>query len=137
MYNYKDIKSIHLEVTSKCQARCPMCPRRLQGGPLLDSLYLEEITLDIFKKWFPVDFIHQLEHVYMCGNLGDPIIAKDTLKIFRYMRELNPDMSLQMHTNGSGRTEKWWTELAELKVKTVFGIDGLQDTHALLSLIHI
>ena len=82
MYNYKDIKSIHLEVTSKCQARCPMCPRRLQGGPLLDSLYLEEITLDIFKEWFPVEFIKQLNHVYMCGNLGDPMIAKDTNKIF-------------------------------------------------------
>ena len=86
MYNYKDIKSIHLEVTSKCQARCPMCPRRLQGGPLLDSLYLEEITIDLFKKWFPLDFIQQLNHVYMCGNLGDPMIAKDTMKIFRYMR---------------------------------------------------
>ena len=64
MYNYKDIKSIHLEVTSKCQARCPMCPRRLQGGPLLDSLYLEEITLDIFKEWFPLDFIQQLNHQF-------------------------------------------------------------------------
>jgi len=131
MYNYKDIKSIHLEVTSKCQARCPMCPRRLQGGPLLDNLYLEEITLDIFKKWFSVDFISQLENLHMCGNLGDPMIAKDTLKIFKYMREINPKISLQMHTNGSGRTHKWWKELAELKVKTVFGIDGLEDTHAL------
>ena len=131
MYNYKDIKSIHLEVTSKCQARCPMCPRRLRGGPMLDSLYLEEISLDLFKKWFPQQFIKQLNHVYMCGNLGDPMIAKDTNKIFRYMRETNPGMSLQMHTNGSGRTEKWWQELAELNVKVVFGIDGLQDTHSL------
>ena len=131
MYNYKDIKSIHLEITSKCQARCPMCPRRLQGGPLLDSLYLEEITLDIFKEWFPIEFIKQLNHVYMCGNLGDPMIAKDTNKIFRYMRQLNSEMSLQMHTNGSGRTDKWWKELAELNVKVVFGIDGLADTHAL------
>ena len=131
MYNYKDIKSIHLEVTSKCQARCPMCPRRLQGGPLLDSLYLEEITLDIFKEWFPVEFIKKLNHVYMCVNLGDTMIAKVTNKIFRYMRQLNSEMSLQMHTNGSGRTDKWWKELAELNVKVVFGIDGLADTHAL------
>ena len=45
MYNYQDITSIHLEVTSKCQARCPMCPRRLHGGPLLEGLDLEEIDL--------------------------------------------------------------------------------------------
>ena len=42
MYNYQDITSIHLEVTSKCQARCPMCPRRLHGGPLLEGLDLAE-----------------------------------------------------------------------------------------------
>lgn len=131
MYNYEQITTIHLEVTSKCQAKCPMCPRRLQGGPLLDSLYLEEIDLETFMNWFPIDFVAQLKHLYMCGNLGDPIIAKDTLKIFRYLRETNPYMSLQMHTNGSGRTEEWWKEIASLNVKVVFGIDGLSDTHEL------
>ena len=40
-------------------------------------------------------------------------------------------MTLQMHTNGSARLESWWKELATLKVKVVFGIDGLEDTHAL------
>jgi len=131
MYSYKDITSIHLEITSKCQARCPMCPRRLHGGPLLEGMYLEEIDLGTFVNWFPRDFVRQLKHVYMCGNLGDPIIAKDTLEIFEYMRETNPDMSLQMHTNGSGRSKDWWTKLAKLNVKIVFGIDGLADTHAL------
>ena len=131
MYNYEDITSIHLEVTSKCQARCPMCPRRLHGGPLLEGLDLEEISIDTFKEWFPVSFVQQLKFLNMCGNLGDPIFAKDTLEIFRYLRENNSEMTLQMHTNGSGRTKEWWRGLAELKVKVVFGIDGLGDTHAL------
>ena len=34
MYNLKDIKDVHFEITSKCQAKCPMCPRRIAGGPL-------------------------------------------------------------------------------------------------------
>ena len=131
MYSLADIKSIHLEVTSKCQARCPMCPRRLAGGPLLDSLYLEEITLDTFKSWFKPEFIAQLNHLNMCGNLGDPLLAKDTVEIFRYCREHNEHMTLQMHTNGSGRKKEWWESLAETRVKVVFGIDGLEDTHAL------
>ena len=45
MYQLSDIHSIHFEVTSKCQARCPMCPRRIHGGPLLPGVDLEEITL--------------------------------------------------------------------------------------------
>lgn len=131
MYNYEDITSIHLEVTSKCQARCPMCPRRIHGGPLLDSIDLEEIELGTFVNWFPRDFVRQLHFLNMCGNLGDPIVAKDTLEIFKYLRETNQGMTLQMHTNGSGRSKEWWQELAQQNVKVVFGIDGLKDTHAL------
>ena len=90
MYNITDIKSIHLEVTTKCQARCPMCPRRIHGGPLLEGYDLTEISLETFVNWFPSDFVKQLHHLNMCGNLRDPIIAKDTLEIFRYLRETNP-----------------------------------------------
>jgi len=130
MYNYKDIKRIHLEITSKCQARCPMCARRMQGGPMLPWVVLNEIFLEQFKSWFPVEFLKQLESFYMCGNLGDPIIAKDTIPIFRYIRETNPKIKLQMHTNGSARDSQFWMDLTELKVTVVFGIDGLSDTHS-------
>lgn len=131
MYRFDDITSIHLEITSKCQAKCPMCSRNLQGGKVNPMIELEEITLEQFKEWFPEDFVKQLRNLYMCGNLGDPIVAKDTLEIFKYLREVNPEMSLRMHTNGSGRNVKWWTELAGLGVRVIFGIDGLGDTHSI------
>lgn len=131
MYAYQDITSVHLEVTSKCQARCPMCPRRIHGGPLNKDFDLEEITLQTFKEWFSIDFIKQLNHLNMCGNLGDPIVASDTLEIFEYIREHNKTIHLQMHTNGSARNSEWWERLAQAKVKVIFGIDGLEDTHSL------
>jgi sulfatase maturation enzyme AslB (radical SAM superfamily) len=92
---------------------------------------LDEITLEQFKEWFPIDFVQQLNDLNMCGNLGDPIIAKDTLEIFQYLRNTNPNIILSMHTNGSARTLAWWRELAGLQVRVTFGIDGLSDTHAL------
>ncbi len=131
MYKLEDITSIHLEVTSKCQARCPMCPRRIHGGPLLSGLDLDEVSLETFKKWFDEKFIKQLGHLMMCGNLGDPIIAKDTLAIFQYLRSVNPNIQLAMHTNGSARSKDWWEELAKVNVDVIFGIDGLVDTHHL------
>ena len=130
MYNLSDIKSIHLEVTTKCQARCPMCQRRNHGGPMR-PIILDEIDLETFIMWFPKDFIRQLKKLFMCGNLGDPLLAKDTVEIFRYCREINEHMTLEMHTNGSGKNKKWWKSLAEIKVGVIFGIDGLEDTHAL------
>ena len=65
MYNYEDITSIHLEVTTRCQARCPMCPRRVNGGPELDGLDLTEISYQMFTEWFPISFVQQLKNVYV------------------------------------------------------------------------
>lgn len=130
MYNITDIRDIHLEITSKCQARCPMCARNIQGGPLNPFLELNEISLKDFQKWFSPDFIKQLDKLYMCGNFGDPIIAKDTLLIFEYLRQHNSAMNLSMNTNGSGKDHKFWKLLADLNVSVRFGIDGLSDTHS-------
>lgn len=131
MYKLEDIRDVHLELTSKCQARCPMCPRRINGGPLNPLISLNEITLDQFKEWFTPEFIRQLNSLFMCGNLGDPIIAKDCLEIFQYLREVNSNIRLSMHTNGSARNNHWWQALARVDVKVTFGIDGLSDTHSL------
>lgn len=131
MYKLEDIKDIHLEVTSKCQARCPMCPRRVNGGIINPLITLDEIDLEKFKLWFPDQFIQQLDSLFMCGNLGDPIIARDCLEIFQHLRRLNPTIRLSMHTNGSARNDEWWRELARTTVRVVFGIDGLDNTHKL------
>ena len=70
--------------------------------------------------------------MYMCGNHGDPIVAKDTLEIFRYFREYNPNMWLSMNTNAGARDEAWWTELAQVFSRmgaVIFSVDGPSDTN--------
>lgn len=131
MYNLENIKTLHLEVTNKCQASCPMCARNLQGGIDNPFMNLNEITLEQFTSWFSPEFIKQLNKVYMCGNLGDPIIAKDTVEIFNYCRENNPNIILSMNTNGSARGRRFWEQLAELQVTVRFGVDGDKETHSL------
>lgn len=129
MYSLSDINQVHLEVTNKCQARCPMCPRRTQGGPINPNLILDEITLDTFKSWFSIDFLKQINNLFMCGNYGDPIIAKDCLEIFEYIKEINPNIYTSMHTNGSARDTAFWIKASRVVDRIVFGIDGLSDTH--------
>jgi MoaA/NifB/PqqE/SkfB family radical SAM enzyme len=131
MYNFKDIRDVHLELTTKCQARCPMCPRRINGGPINPLIEITDIGLDTFKKWFPIDFVRQLDSLFMCGNYGDPIMSQDCALILDYLKTTNPRIRLSMHTNGSARDTAFWKELARLEVRVVFGIDGLEDTHAL------
>lgn len=132
MYNYNNIKTIHLEVTQNCQASCPMCDRNQNGGALNPHIDLDELTLDDCKKIFKPDFIQQLKTMYMCGNLGDPITARDTLEIFKYFREHNSNIWLSMNTNAGARDELWWTDLAKVIGRmgaVIFSVDGLADTN--------
>jgi MoaA/NifB/PqqE/SkfB family radical SAM enzyme len=132
MYKYEDIKTIHLENTQNCQASCPMCDRNQNGGALNPHIDLSELTLEDVKRIFEPNFIKQLDTMYMCGNLGDPIIARDTLEIFKYFREHNPTMWLSMNTNAGARDEAWWTELAHTLGRmgtVIFSVDGLSDTN--------
>lgn len=132
MYNYEDIKTVHLEVTQNCQANCPMCDRNMNGKGVNPHIDLNELTLEDCKIIFTPDFIKQLNTMYMCGNLGDPIIARDTLEIFKYFRQHNSDMWLSINTNAGARNETWWTELAKTFGRmgsVIFSVDGLQDTN--------
>ena len=134
MYNYSDIKTIHLEVTQNCQAACPMCDRNMNGEGINPHINLDELSYKDCTNIFPASFIKQLDTMYMCGNLGDPIIAQDTLEIFEYFRWANPNMWLSMNTNGGAKPIEWWQKLAKVfdrKGAVIFSVDGLEDTNHL------
>lgn len=132
MYKLEDIRTIHLEVTQNCQAACPMCDRNMNGEGINPHINLDELSYKDCVNMFTASFIRQLNTMYMCGNLGDPIIAKDTLEIFKYFREHNSNMWLSMNTNGGAKDEKWWRELALVYGRmgaVIFSVDGLEDTN--------
>ena len=134
MFNFKDLSAVHVELTSKCQASCPMCARNHRGGIVNPNLKLETIDLTLFKKIFNQEVLNQLTYVYFCGNYGDPIIADSLLGIVEYCNNTNPNIKISIHTNGSARTPDWWKDLAVKLPKNHlvhFALDGLADTHDL------
>ncbi len=131
MYKSSEIKTVHLEITTKCNAACPMCLRTVQGGKVNPKMPLTELHLSDIKKIFPLAFIKQLNRIYMCGNYGDPAAAQDTLEIFEYFRNSNPNIKLDIFSNGSIRTPEWWGKLAKIVNHARFAIDGLAETNHL------
>lgn len=134
MYKYNEIRKLHLEPTSLCQASCPMCARNNHGGLVNPRVIEKNLTLEMFKSIIPVDLIQQLTSVSMCGNFGDSIMNKEIAEIVEYIAIINPEISLDLHTNGSARTIDWWKHLAKIMPRdhcVHFGIDGLEDTHHL------
>ena len=134
MYKLEDIKQIHLEITQKCQAACPMCDRNQNGGALNPHINLDELKIEHIKEIFSPTFIKQLTATQLCGNLGDPIIAEHTLETYQYFREHNKNMWLSMNTNAGAREPEWWAELAKTLGRNglvIFSVDGLEDTNHL------
>lgn len=131
MYQLPEIRRVHLELTTRCNAACPMCSRNERGGFEIKGLPNEELSLADAERIFVPDFLAQLEQIWLCGNYGDPIVARDTLEIIRYFQSHNPYLRVGMNTNGSARTEAWWSELGSVLEYCHFGIDGLKDTNLL------
>ncbi len=130
-YKFENIKIVHLEVTTKCNANCPMCGRNT-FGVVCPGLQLIEISLEDCKKIFPPAFLHQLTGISFCGAYGDPVCSRELLEIIEYMRCSNPNIEIEVYTNGGVRLPSWWERLAQVigkNGKVIFGIDGLEDTN--------
>jgi len=134
MFKFKELKAVHIELTNNCQASCPMCARNDHGGLPNPNININEINLIDFKHIFTVEVLTQLDHIYFCGNYGDPILSNDLLEIVGYCTATNPNLHVAIHTNGSARTTKWWRGLYRVLPKkhcVHFALDGLEDTHHL------
>jgi len=114
----------HIEISSKCTLACPRCPR--QEVP--DNLINTELGLDFFKKNFTPSFINEyVEKITFCGDDGDPIYAHDFIEVIEYFKNIKPELSVIIITNGSYKKQDWWLSLSRLLTQNDqihFSIDG-------------
>jgi MoaA/NifB/PqqE/SkfB family radical SAM enzyme len=131
MYSETQIKHVHLEISSLCNAACPLCPRNFYGYPLNDGYVEHNMTLLEAQTIFSVKFLTQLNEIYINGNFGDAVMNPATIDIVQYFLESNPKLCISISTNGGARDAEFWQSLAHLGVQVIFCIDGLEDTHHL------
>ena len=134
MFNFSDLKTIHIELTTNCQAKCPMCSRNIHSGIENPLLKIVGWTLEDFKTIINKEVLETVDRIYFCGNFGDPLLNDNLIEICKYAKETSPKTAIGIHTNGSLRNAKWWTELAQSLPQdhcVYFALDGLEDTHKL------
>ena len=132
MIEYKKIQHLHMEFSSLCNARCPLCPRNLHGFPYNRGYEETSLTLELIQKSFNPEFIKQLDVILVNGNFGDFTANLESLDIIKYFKQYNPDLKIQISTNGSARNKDFWMELGKIPNTIVdFCLDGLEDTHHL------
>lgn len=133
-FNYNKITGVHLELTTKCNAMCPMCNRNYKGK-VRDDLPILELDLQQIKTIFTPDFVKQLKLISLCGVYGEPICNNYLFDILTYFYECNPELDIDIYTNGGIHNISWWRNLANIMKNhngnVIFGIDGIGETHSL------
>ena len=129
MYDLKDIKSVQIEITERCNAACPACTRNYFGYSANPGIWKGNMTLEQFKILLPEEFIQQLEDVSFCGNLGDAQMNPYLHSIVEYLFNVSPDLWVAINTNGSMYEPHYWAEFAKYGkgMKIIWAIDGTTD----------
>jgi hypothetical protein len=133
MFKFDQLERIQIEITNRCQASCPMCPRNIHGGIDNPLLKLNDWTYDNFVKIFTIEVLAQIKQLSFCGDFGDPILNNDLISMCGYLKYHSPKIQIYIHTNGSARSEAWWRNLSNNLPENhsiIFALDGLADTHA-------
>jgi MoaA/NifB/PqqE/SkfB family radical SAM enzyme len=138
-FQSKDKKfHFHLELTTKCNSACPICPRFIIGTPVRTSnIELWEVSIEDIKQWYSKELIQKIGSMNICGNFGDPIVCKDLYEIVEYFHTTNKKIKIDIRTNGGAKPVSFWEKLGKLSkkskknIRVVFSVDGLEDTNDL------
>ena len=126
----------HIELTDKCNAGCPMCPRTDAMNfckPDREKVFNVELSLDDIKQHFTDAFCARTEEIVFGGAYGDPLAASQFLEIADHLTAR--DVRLAVATNGSLRNPDWWRDFGQMMKRTgsrlELHIDGLAYTNPL------
>ena len=125
----ESIEELHIEITNKCNAACPMCDRNIHGGPDRPGRGTAEWSLNDIDRVFNQE-LPNLKTVYFCGTHGEPLSAKNLFEAIAAAK--GTGAKIEMFTNGSLRSRKWWEKLLTVlgpEDRITFGVDGLETNH--------
>ena len=129
MYRTKNIE-VFVDLSTLCNAGCPQCHRTsVNGLGKQDWLPLIQWSLAEFQQAFPIELLkNNIQMFSICGTWGDPVMNKDIRQIIKYVVDANPDVKINLDTNGSIRDEQWWWEIGMIagkSLRVVFAVDGI------------
>ena len=102
---YKN-KSITIETTNRCSAKCVMCPREKMIQPL------EVMSQNLFEKIVRDAFKENIKTIDLCGY-GDVLLDKGLIEKIKFAKELNPNCSIYVSTTGNAMHQKFFDAIVK------------------------
>jgi hypothetical protein len=123
------IRYIDFEISSLCNAGCPVCPRRHNG-------HYSEFTQTYWSKneverVVDPNIIKNLYGILFCGNFGDAMGNPEVAEITEYFRSNNEKMSIHVKTNGGIGNPSDYEKMAKMNCIFTFGLDGVGKSNEL------
>lgn len=103
------IEHIELDLTTMCNAKCPLCFRNYKSFPDKYKIAFFRTADEIFAQ---LDSFSNLKSVDLVGQLSEPTTHPQLLDIVR--RAKSRSLQIEMCTNGSLHDVSYWRSLAEL-----------------------
>jgi MoaA/NifB/PqqE/SkfB family radical SAM enzyme len=124
MWTTDTIEWIDIELTSFCNIQCKGCFRVIskQADKILNKSYID---LETIKTRFKREMFPAIQIINFCGSVDEPTTHPNFFEIIDYFSSWNCHINIA--TNGSLRTTKWWRELVERlpsSHRVTWGIDG-------------
>jgi MoaA/NifB/PqqE/SkfB family radical SAM enzyme len=128
-----NIHKIHFEITNRCNAACPSCPRTgtYKNGlsKTMINWGMHDLSMDMFQDILLSKAGSRMDKLLYCGNFGDPIVHPQVREMWEFAASLGIPRQ-QVDTNGSMRSTDWWSEAGKIPgLEVAFALDGLADTN--------
>lgn len=130
-YNFQDIRTLQVDITSYCNSFCGTCARNESGGETISKLKLNHLSLESWNNLITTENLTYIDNIVFNGNFGDFGMHPDAISFIDRIYEIKPTVSVHIHTNGGPRTEKFWLTLGQRLSKfkyhsLTFSIDGVE-----------
>lgn len=124
-----DVQYAEFELTTRCNAHCPLCYRNYKTFAKHYPKNLERPVSDICQQ---ISEMPNLKWIYLVGSISEPTMHSNFLQIVQFIKEKN--ILIELCTNGSTHNEDFWRALGNLLTeddKVYFTICGsTQKIHA-------
>lgn len=124
-----DINIVELDLSTICNAKCPLCMRQSQ---LFPEIYKKPFFRQVDDIVEQLNKFKNLEYVYLIGQMSEPTLHPQFLDIINYLKSRN--IKIKICTNGDTNNPIFWKKLGEMlnnDDRVWFGICGsTQELHA-------
>lgn len=119
---------LHIEPTTRCNARCPQCPRTdISTGDTKSNLNLVDLAPETLEKILSHECFDNVLDILINGTYGDIVMHPRPLEFLQVCASKG---NTKVNTNGSGLKKQFWESLAKLNITVEFSIEGMsQQTH--------